>query len=37
MWGKGNLDALLVGMQTSVAPMENSVEFPQKGKDGGAS
>ena len=28
MWRKGNLLTLLVGMQTSAATMENSVEIP---------
>ena len=30
MWRKGTLIALLVGMQTGEATMENSTEFPQK-------
>ena len=30
MWRKGNLLALLVGMQTNTATMENSVEIPLK-------
>ena len=30
MWRKGNPRALLVGMQTGTATLENSVEFPQK-------
>ena len=30
MWRKGNPSALLVGMQTGAAAVENSVEFPQK-------
>ena len=30
MWRKGNPLTLLVGMQTSTATMENSVEIPQK-------
>ena len=30
VWRKGNPLTLLVGMQTSTATMENSVEFPQK-------
>ena len=30
MWRKGNPLALLVGMQTSEATLENSVEVPQK-------
>ena len=29
---KGNPSALLVGMQTGEATVENSMEFPQKGK-----
>ena len=29
---KGNPSALLVGMQTGVAAVENSMEFPQKTK-----
>ena len=29
MWRKGNPSALLVGMQTGVATVENSMEFPQ--------
>ena len=28
VWKKGNLLTLLVGMQTSTATMENSVEIP---------
>ena len=28
MWEKGNPTALLVGMQTGAATVENSVEFP---------
>ena len=28
MWRKGNLLALLVGMQTSIATMENNLEIP---------
>ena len=28
VWGKGNSLTLLVGMQTSIATMENSVEIP---------
>ena len=35
-WGKGNPSALLVGMQTGAATVENSVEFPQKTKNGTA-
>ena len=30
MWRNGNPLALLVGMQTGAAALENSVEFPQK-------
>ena len=30
MWRKGNPSALLVGMQTGAATVENSKEFPQK-------
>ena len=30
MWRKGNPPTLLVGMQTSTATMENSVEIPYK-------
>ena len=33
MWGKGNPSALLVGLQTGVATVENSMEFPQKTKN----
>ena len=36
MWRKGNPHALLVGMQTGAATVENSVEVPQKTKDGTA-
>ena len=36
MWRKGNPSALLVGMQTGEAPVENSMEFPQKTKNGTA-
>ena len=36
MWGKGNTFALLVGMQTGEATVENSMEFPQKTKNGTA-
>ena len=28
MWRKGNPSALLVGMQTGAATVENSMEFP---------
>ena len=31
---KGNLSALLVGMQTGEATVENTMEFPQKTKNG---
>ena len=34
MWRKGNPSALLVGMQTGAATVENSIEFPQKTKNG---
>ena len=30
MWRKGNPSALLVGMQTGTATVENSMEFPGK-------
>ena len=30
MWRKGNPFALLVGMQVSLATVENSMKFPQK-------
>ena len=33
---KGNPRALLVGMQTGAATVKNSVEFPQKTKNGTA-
>ena len=33
MWRNGNPLALLVGMQTGAAALENSVEFPQKMKN----
>ena len=33
MWKKGNPSALLVGMQTGAATVENSMEFPQKTKN----
>ena len=32
LWSKGNPSALLVGMQTGAATVENSMEFPQKTK-----
>ena len=34
--GKRESSALLVGMQTGAATVENSVEFPPKMKDGTA-
>ena len=36
MWRKGNTCAQLVGMQIGAATVENSMEFPQKIKDGTA-
>ena len=36
MWRKGNPCALLVGMQTGEATVENSMEFPLKTKNGTA-
>ena len=36
LWTKGNPSALLVGMKTSEAIVENSMEFPQKTKNGTA-
>ena len=36
MWRKGNPSALLVGMQTGAATVENSMEIPQKPKNGTA-
>ena len=36
MWNNGNPSALLVEMQTSAAIGENSMEFPQKTKNGTA-
>ena len=33
MWRKGNASALLVGMQTGAATVENSMEFPKKTKN----
>ena len=36
MWKKGNRFTLLVRMETGAASMENSMEFPQKTKDGTA-
>ena len=34
MWRKGNLHALLVGMQTGAATVENNTEFPLTIKNG---
>ena len=34
MQRKGNLSTLLVGMQTGAATLQNSMEFPQKTKNG---
>ena len=36
LWRKGNPSALLLGMQMGAATVENSMEFPQKTKDGTA-
>ena len=36
MWRKGNPSTLFVGMQTGEATVENSMEFPQKTKNGTA-
>ena len=36
LWRKGNPSALLVGVQTGATTMENSMEFPQKTKNGTA-
>ena len=36
MWRKGNPTALLVGIQTGAATVKNSMEFPQKTKNGTA-
>ena len=36
MQRKGNPSALLVGMQTGASTVENSMEFPQKTKNGTA-
>ena len=36
MWRKANPSALLVGMQTGSATVENIMEFPQKTKNGTA-
>ena len=30
VWGEGNLLTLLMGIQTSTAPMQNCVEIPLK-------
>ena len=36
LWRKGNPSTPLVGMQTGEATVENSMEFPQKTKNGTA-
>ena len=36
IWRKENPSALLVGMQTGEDTVENSMEFPQKTKNGTA-
>ena len=36
LWRKGDPSALLVGVQTGAATVENSMEFPQKTKHGTA-
>ena len=36
MWRKQNPNALLVGIQTGATALENSIEFPQKIKNGTA-
>ena len=36
LWRKGNPTTLLVGMQADAATVENSMEFPQKTKNGTA-
>ena len=36
LWTKGNPSTLLVGMQTGVVTVENTVEFSQKFKNGTA-
>ena len=36
MWRKGNPSALVVGMQSGAATVKNSMEFPQKTKNGAA-
>ena len=37
LWTKGDPSALLVGMPTGADPVENSMEFAQKTKNGTAS
>ena len=36
LWRKGNPSALLVGMQTGAATVENSMGFPRETKNGTA-
>ena len=36
MWRKGSPSTLLVAMQTGMAAVENSMEFPHKTKNGTA-
>ena len=36
LWRRGNPSAVLVGRQTGAATVENSMEFPQKTKNGTA-
>ena len=36
LWRKGTPSALLVGLQTGAATVENSMELPQKTKNGSA-
>ena len=36
LWRKGKPSALLVGLQMGAATVENSMEFPQKTKNGTA-
>ena len=36
LWRKGSPSALLVGMQTGEATVENGMDFPQKTKNGTA-
>ena len=36
MWRKGNPSVMLVGKQIGTATVENSMEFPQKTKNGTA-